>query len=493
MSAFVRVLRRPLAAALMGLFVPEYSACAHEQAFAQMDRPMWIAQDAAPPGIRALAQAPDGTSWIGSEGGLFNFDRSTFTAFKPPAGDVDSCDGARDGDLWFVTLNGAPQLAPEHPTARSPPPSVSIRSIAADRHLLDAKATFGPKPQTLEIRYFGVNPAAPERVIYQYRLEGLDDTWQEAGHRTAAIYTRLQAGTYTFRVMASNGDGVWSAPVSSAAFTVLPSFYQTTGFALLCACAGLVLLSLTIRMRVRAITRAVRARAEERADERIRIARELHDTLLQGIQGLLLTFHVAAQKISADDESKTLLERALSTADRIIIEGRNRVSRLRSEHLTDAELLGSLENVGNDLKLDDSVQYRVHRSGTNATLYAHIADEVFYMAREALTNAFRHAAAAQINLELIYGKRFFMLVCEDNGRGFGAADQDTPEHWGLKGIAERARKVGGELRCRSQPLHGTEILVSIPSYRAYRHHSRLMFYLRALSISGSDRASRRAP
>src|SRR6185503_9235138 len=125
---------------------------------------------------------------------------------------------------------------------------------------------------------------------------------------------------------------------AARSFVVLPSFYQTAWFAVLCAVAGATLVWLAFTMRVRAITRVVRARAEERADERIRIARELHDTLLQGIQGLLLTFHVAAQKISPGDESKAMLERALTTADRIIIEGRNRVGSLRSEHVTDAEL-----------------------------------------------------------------------------------------------------------------------------------------------------------
>src|SRR5262249_11341817 len=199
---------------------------------------------------------------------------------------------------------------------------------------------------------------------------------------------------YTFDVAASNGDGEWTAPVSSAPFTVRPSFYQTIWFALLSALAGVLVLFGLFALRVRAITRGIRARAEERADERIRIARELHDTLLQGIQGLLLNFHVAAKKIAPDNESKQMLEHALSTADRIIIEGRNRVSSLRSEHLTDAELIGSIESVGSDLMPARKLDFRVNRSGDPATLHAHVADEVFYIAREALTNAFRHSGAA---------------------------------------------------------------------------------------------------
>src|SRR5262249_6719516 len=160
--------------------------------------------------------------------------------------------------------------------------------LAADRNPIDERGMLDPKTQTLAIQYLGVNLAAPEKVVYQYRLEGFDDAWQDAGHRTEAVYRRLPPGTYTFRVMASNGDGVWTTPVSARPFTVLPSFYQTTWFAILCAAAAIVLVWLLFSMRIRAVTRVVRARADERAEERVRIARELHDTLLQSFHGLLL-------------------------------------------------------------------------------------------------------------------------------------------------------------------------------------------------------------
>jgi len=387
------------------------------------------------------------------------------------------------GNLWLATLNGVLHVNPEDTITESHLSILSIKSIATDQHPLDARGIIGPRPQTLNVQYLGVDLTAPEKVTYRYRLDGLDDAWQNAGHRTEAIYTRLRPGTYTFRVAASNGNDVWTAPVSSIPFTVLPSFYQTAWFRALCVFAGLVLLWFIFMARIRAISRAIRARAEERADERIRISRELHDTLLQGIQGLLLTFHVASEKLSANDASKKMLEKALSTADRIIIEGRNRVNSLRSEHLTDAELISSLENVCRDLKIDDKVQYRVNRSGIDATLHPRVADEIFSIAREALTNAFRHSGASHINLELTYGDRYFSMSCADDGRGFDAQDQEKPGHWGLTGIFERAQKVRGELRCRSKPMQGTEIFFAIPSYRAYKGHSRATFYLRAYRIS----------
>jgi signal transduction histidine kinase len=208
--------------------------------------------------------------------------------------------------------------------------------------------------------------------------------------------------------------------------------------------------------------------------------------LLQGIQGLLLTLHVASQKISPDDESRGLLDRALSSADRIIIEGRNRVSRLRSEHLSDAELTASIENVCHDLNVNGNVSCETRRRGGDAALHMHVADEIFNVAREALTNAFRHAHASKIVVTLDYGTRYFTLVCVDNGRGIESTEQGRQGHWGLQGMRERVRKLGGQMKCRSTAGQGVEIVAAIPSYRAYPRHSRLAFYLRALSVHRND-------
>lgn len=328
-------------------------------------------------------------------------------------------------------------------------------------------------------------------MTYKYRLAGLEDAWQDAGRRTEALYTHLGPGTYTFQVTASSGNDVWTAPVASRPFVVLPSFYQTTWFRVLCVVAGLALAFGLFTLHVRVVARSIRSRAEERADERIRIARELHDTLLQGIQGLLLNFHVAAQKIAPDDASRAMLDRTLATADRIILEGRNRVSSLRSERLTDGELVGSLENAGRDLRPDDEVHFSVQRSGTAAALRPDVADEIFCIAREALTNAFRHSAAANVGIELTYGKRYFSMMCTDDGSGFDASGGQKDSHWGLRGMDERARKLGGQLRVESDASRGTEIIASVPCYRAYQHYSRLMFYLRALRFSERDPARAR--
>jgi signal transduction histidine kinase len=460
-------------------------------------------------GLNGIVEARNGDLWLNGARGIVRVPANELqTALAQPAHRMKSelvtegdfaglsltadrvITAARDadGNLWFVTRNGVLHLDPEHRRSDIRPPIVSIRSIAADRIPLGAAKTFSPRPQTLEIHYFGVHLTDPDRVTYRYRLVGFDGAWQDAGGRTEAFYTNLPSGDYTFQVIASSGNDAWTAPVSSPEFTVLPAFYQTTWFKLLVIGAAIAFLFGIFTLRVRAVTRSVRARAEERADERIRIARELHDTLLQGIQGLLLNFHVAAQRIAPDNASRAMLERTLATADRIILEGRNRVISLRSEQLTDGELAAALENAGRDLALGESVEFKVTRSGRSAKLLAHVADEIFVIAREALTNAYRHSGASHIRIELEYGRRYFSMICSDDGCGFDENSAEKQGHWGLRGMAERARKLGGRLRARSESARGTDIIASVPSYRAYRRSSQLIFWLGALSFSERDPA-----
>jgi signal transduction histidine kinase/ligand-binding sensor domain-containing protein len=466
-----------------------------------------FADDASAKGIAGIVESREGDLWLNAIHGIVRLGASELRTGidKPnykmktdvltqgdfvgaPQTSADKTTATRDaqGNLWFVTVNGVVHLDPTHWQTTRRPPILSITSLSVDRVAVEALQNIAPHPESLEIHYLGVNLTAPDQVVYKYRLSGLDDDWQEVGHRTTAIYTHLPAGKYAFQVMASNGDGIWTSPQATESFRVLPSFYQTTWFAVLAGCAALAIVWLAFRARLRAITREVRARAEERADERIRIARDLHDTLLQGVQGLLLTFHVAAQRVAADDESKMMLEKALASADAIIIEGRNRVTGLRSEHFTDEELMGSLRNAGEDLQPKRRILFHATRTGGNAKLKSRVADEVFYVAREALTNAFRHSAAARIDLTLDYGRRYFSVRCHDDGQGFVEAVGDKPGHWGLKGMRERVHSLGGTFSCRSDPRRGTVIVISLPGYRAYQDYSRLLFYWRALNLVDRD-------
>lgn len=334
---------------------------------------------------------------------------------------------------------------------------------------MSADATFPPNIRVLSIDYVGVDFKNPRRVSYRYRLDGYDTSWQEAGSRTEAVYTYLGPGKYTFEVMAENAYGVWTKPVISAPFTVLPRFYQRLWFQLLCVLALAILIWLIARARLKSVEAAIRERAEERADERISIARDLHDTLLQGVQGLLLTFHTAAERVPEGHESKTVLEKALATADKIILEGRDRVKGLREQNLTGKELRSALEALGDDLNTSGAIEYSVTCLESEKTLIPHVASEIFLIAREAIINAFRHAGATKILVTVRYGRREFALECCDNGRGFDLVTYAHTDHghWGIRGMSERARNLHAAFHVRSGPGRGTSVHIALRAKRAY--------------------------
>ena len=401
------------------------------------------------------------------------YQQTDITGPSPQTYDFPTAVTDANGRIWFNTSGVIAYVDPDEVPHDRQAPNLTVSAIDEDGEPVGKQNQVRAGASTIRIRYFGAHLFAPEKVKYLYRLHGVDKTWQDVDRRTEAVYTHLSPGKYLFEVMATNGEGVWSAPVS-ASFTVLPAFYQATWFAFLCVLAGVLLLWFGLTVRVRYVTAGIRQRAEERADERIRIARELHDTLLQGVQGLLLSFHVAAEKVPAEHESKRALEKALTRADQIILEGRNRVTRLRSENLTDAELKSLIEGVAADLNVGP-INFAVERTGGSDSLQSHVVDEVFCIAREALTNSFRHSQASQISVKLDYQSREFKMTCRDNGRGFNpeaSLASPTNGHWGLLGMAERAERIGAKFCCTSAPEKGTEVCVAVPGRLAYARASR---------------------
>jgi signal transduction histidine kinase/ligand-binding sensor domain-containing protein len=446
-------------------------------------------------GVTGLVEAQNGDVWINGFDGIVHIPSAEIHAalsnpdyavsattlqeqnFKGPSDPTLFSSTAHidpSGKLWFSTLNGVVTVDPRH-LASPHPPLLTIRSITADGSAPNAHNEFSPNISTLDVQYLGVNLSDPRRVVYRYQLQGLDAGWQDVGHRAEAIFTHLRPGRYIFRVMASNDDGAWTEAIASTPFTVLPSFYQTRWFTVLCIVTCIALIWVGVTARVRYVSAAIKIRAEERADERVRIARELHDTLLQGVQGLLLSFHVAAEKVPADHVSKKTLEKALTTADRIIEEGRNRVSRLRAENLNDAELKSLIEGVAANFNAVRAIDFAVERKGGSNALRSHVVEEVFCIGREAVTNAFCHSQASRVRVELDYHAREFRMSCRDNGRGFDAeafCALQNNGHWGLRGMEERAQSIGAKLSLTSAPDKGTEVHITMPARLAYVRHRR---------------------
>jgi signal transduction histidine kinase/streptogramin lyase len=379
------------------------------------------------------------------------------------------------GRIWLPTSSGVIYIDPQHVDMPSRVPTPSIRSISADGRPLGANHSFPAKTQTLHVHYFGLDLSDPKAVVYRYKLEGSDQSWQDAGDRTEAIYTHLRPAKYVFGVMASEGGAVWSQPVESEPFTILPAFYQTWWFEALAVLSGVLLLWAALGARLRYVSKGIKMRAEERATERIRIARELHDTLLQSVQGLLLSFHVAAEKVPDSHDSKQALEKALATADRVILDARDRLNRLRSEQVTSNEFEPSIEAFAADFRGPGKMEFAMECIGNRRPLNPDILEELCYIAREAITNSFRHSCGSHIVFTLDYGKNLFGVECRDDGRGFGEdtlREAESKGHWGFRGMAERADKIGARFSYESASGQGTRIRVVLPARRAYlRGHS----------------------
>ena len=381
---------------------------------------------------------------------------------------------SRSGRLWFATTRGIAWLDPGtlHENLNRLPPPVMISSIISNgkTYAGSSELTLPAHTERLEISYTALSLAIPERVMFRYKLDNVDSEWQEAGTRRQAFYTRLPPGHYQFHVIASNNDGVWNETGASLGVAIKPAFYETWWFRSLVVFAGVVLLWWAIRMRIASIARQLQARLAERVAERERIARELHDTLLQSLFGLTLRFHTAADRLAADDPARAALDDALRQSDRVMQEGRERVLNLRARHTQSTSLADALEETGNHLQGIHPAHFQVSVLGEPRPLDAIVQEEILLIGREALTNAFNHSGAQNILAEVSYEPGSLHLRVRDDGHGIDEAVLKAgfrSGHWGLPGMRERANKMRGELRVGRPKEGGTEIDLQVPAAIVY--------------------------
>ena len=382
---------------------------------------------------------------------------------------------SRDGRMWFATTRGIAWLDPAtlHKNRNHLPPPVVISSI-----LTNGKTYAGSRDLTLpahtdrlEIDYTALSLAIPERVLFRYRLDGIDSEWQDAGTRRQAFYTHLPPGSYRFRVIACNNDGVWNESGASLGIAIKPAFYQMWWFAALVVLAAAALLWWAVRLRIAGIAHQLQDRLAERVAERERIARELHDTLLQSLFGLTLRFHTAANRLPAGDPAREALDEALQESDKVMQEGRERVLNLRARHTESASLADTLAETGHQLRAIHPANFEISVEGRPRPLDTIVQEEILLIGREALTNAFRHSGAQNIMVKVAYHRGALHLPVSDDGRGIDEAVLKAgyrSGHWGLPGMRERANKMRGDLRVGRRKEGGTQIDLQVPAAIVYR-------------------------
>ncbi|SEL20332.1 Histidine kinase-, DNA gyrase B-, and HSP90-like ATPase [Roseateles sp. YR242] len=398
------------------------------------------------------------------------------------AGMVPTALRDRRGRLWFVTNRGVAWLDPSTVPRNNQPPRTEIYGLrSGEQHFLaDEGLSLPPGTTHLTLSYTAVTLAAADRARFRYRMEGVDRGWHDAGGVREATYANLAPGRYRFQVMAANGDGVWDTQGAALDFEIAPTWMQSRLFAFSAVFVVLVVAWMAYRMRTRAIARQVQWRMEERHRERERIARELHDTLLQGVQGLVLQFNSVARRVEQPDVHDKL-ERALSNAERLILAARDRVSDLRTHSGPLSEDLATAAAA----QADQRMQVDLHVEGTEPLLRPAVRDELLMIGREAIANALRHAQARHLSVWLNYDERRLTLRIVDDGQGVSpefASPDGRPGHHGIKGMFERARRLHGSLRIRSREEGGTEVEVRVLASHAYAplHSDRRQRLVRAL-------------
>jgi len=383
------------------------------------------------------------------------------------------------GKLWFVPGEGVQVVDPRHLAVNKLPPPVRIEQLKADGkpYQLKQGMHLPANVRDVWIDYTALSLAAPEKVHFKYMLEGQDLDWKEVINDRQAQYSNLHPREYRFRVVASNNSGAWNETGDTLEFSIEPRFYQTAWFGGACAAAFLALLWGLHRLRLHQLAREFNARIEERDEERTRIARELHDTLLQSVQGLMFSFQAARNLLpERTDEATRTLDQAIREGDEAIAEGRDAIQGLRADPALESNLEDLLRAAGKELARSSRAEgeppaFQVTLEGARQPLSPLLQDEVYGIAREILRNAFRHAQASRIEAEIAFDRQFFRFRIRDNGKGI---DRNVVEagsrqgHWGLPGVRERAKRIGAQLKLWSEPGAGTEAELTVPARIAYQ-------------------------
>jgi len=395
---------------------------------------------------------------------------------QPETPSFNSAARSSDGRVWFATGVVLQMVDPSRLSQKAIPAVTYVESITVDRKELAATENLRlpPHPRDVQIDYTSPTFLIPQKVKFRYRLDGYDRDWHDAGTRRQAFYTDLPPGKYSFRVIAANSDGVWNDSAAKLDFSVAPAYYQTNWFRALCVVAFLALLWAAHRLRVRQLRHQFEMTMDARVGERTRIARDLHDTLLQSFHGLLLRFQTVSQLLpERPAEAKEKLDSTIDRAAEAITEGRDAVQGLRESTIQTNDLALTISTVGEELATDASSQrpaFRVAVEGEARNLHPILRDEVYKIAAEALRNAFRHAQARQVEVEIRYDNEQFRLRVRDDGKGIDPAvlsRRGSEGHYGLPGMRERAKLIGGELTVWSEVDAGTEVELRVPAGIAY--------------------------
>jgi signal transduction histidine kinase len=454
--------------------------------------------------VNGLVFSNRGSLWMRASCGLIEVPSDGLKAWwSNPGGRVtyrriDPSDGAQtsravffpemslapDGKIWIANEAGVEAIDPDHIPINLLPPPVHIQEVVADRATLNAVAglKIAPLTRNLEIHYTALSFSSPQKVQFKYKLDDYDTKWLEPGTRRTAYYQDLKPGHYTFHVIAANNDGVWNDTGDSLEFEVKPAWFQTLWFLVLWISSASLFLFVIYRVRVNSIARAMSTRFNERLDERTRMARELHDTFLQTVQGSKMVADNALACGTDENRMRNALEKLSIWLGQAVTEGRAALHVLRESTTEQNQLAEFLDRTLNEQCHEVSLPYTLTVVGDARGLHPIVRDEISLIAKEAIRNACSHSKASQLRLELRYANDL-SLCFTDDGIGIDPhiLQAGRAGHFGLHTMRERSERIGAKLTTSSPDNGGTAVILRVPGEIAYeRGHRSLADRIRAL-------------
>jgi signal transduction histidine kinase/ligand-binding sensor domain-containing protein len=365
----------------------------------------------------------------------------------------------QDGRLWFSTTRGLIVFDPNQVKTPPPPPLIESLLVNGESKAPDQNGRLGPGRKNLEFQFTDLSFIDPGRIAFRYILEGFDKDWTDARTRREAFYTNLPPGDFRFRVTACNPDGLCNPTDRWVALTLAPYYYQRPWFFPLLAAILAFSGWAAHRLRVHRLQEQMGLVLTERN----RIARELHDTLIQGFSGLTLQLQAMAGRLRSAEERATL-DDIIRDAGTYLQETRQSVSGLRSGPGPVRHLASAIAESARHITAQKSVRLNLKLGKNEHFIPAEVQYNLLRIAQEAIANSVRHARAHNIEVALDCSGAGICLAVKDDGSGFDPAQigEAGPGHYGLVGMRERAAEVGASLDLSTTPGKGTTIRVQVP-------------------------------
>lgn len=393
----------------------------------------------------------------------------------PSGGSTDSFSSSAidgEGRLWMGTLGGLVALdLPRMPRSDAKPP-IYLKEVTHGRirEAPGRELVFPPGTSHIDLRFDAIELVAPEKIHLQYRMDGVDPEWLDADPPGLATYTFIPPGSHAFHIRANNRDGAWDRTGVVFRVTQQPYLHETTVFKVSLVCAvGLMLLA-GYRFRIRQVAAQMNARFDERLNERTRIARELHDTLLQTIQGSKM---MADQTLDEDADvphMRKAVVRLSGWLSQAVEEARAALSALRASTLEGNDLVEALRRALIECQVQHPIEFDLTVEGTSRGMHPIVRDEIYRIAYEAIRNACVHSGGKLVSVQLVYRQNLILRV-RDDGHGMdpATAEMGKESHFGIVGMYERAVRIGAKLTLASSAATGTEVELVVPGHIVFEH------------------------